>query len=1080
MMTSRKILIIVFLFLVCGNGIEAQTKTQQLTLAGRVVSTSGNVLEGARVYLLKSKISTYAKKDGRYGLTSTVLNDTLKVEKMGYRTVSLAVSDMADPQEVDIVMDSVSFEIEGVEVFSTGYQTLSKERATGSFDYLDEETLNQQVGTNILQRLDGLASGVSFDTKPGQSGQRKLDFTVRGFSTIDGSPDPLVILDNFPFEGDINNINPNDVESITVLKDAAAASIWGARAGNGVIVINTKKGRFGRPTKIDVGANVIIGSKPDLFSLPQMSSSDFIDVEEMLFNNGFYNRLIDANPSYVALSPANEIFLLRRENKITAADSAYRIEELKQWDSRTDYLRYFYTNPVIQQYSLGVSGGGQTYAYSISGAYDKSIQETYGLHDKFNYRIHNTFKPIRNLQIDLGLYGTASKDKNGRPAYNEIKVTGTEVPYLRFADEFGNPLPVATNYTPRYTDHAGDGKLMDWNNYPLENYKYIDATNSINAIVANLGVSYEINDWLGVTARYQHERQENRTRNLADEYAYGTRDMINKFTQINPTTGEVTYSVPRGGILNTTGTQMKSQNFRGQISVDKDWRSHNLSGIVGGEIRHTVTDGISDTKYGYNDNPLGFAPADFVNTYPTFIRGTRERIPVGSVFYEDLHRFVSLFTNFAYTYKDRYIVSASARRDASNIFGVSTNDKWTPLWSAGLAWDITKEAFFEQALFTHLKLRTSYGYQGNVDLSRSANTIISYAGRNRDTDLEQARVLQLGNPSLRWEKIGQYNVGVDFTLKGNRLSGSIDIYRKRGADLYGPEAFDYTGWGASNVMTKNVAEMRGTGFDISLLSRNIDGVFKWRTQALVNMNKSKTLKYYGPSGYSGGMLGAGMIVTPLEGKPLYSLASYRWAGLDNSGDPQGYLDGDLSKDYNAIILDVNRNGEASNSMIYHGSSVPEHTGSLINTLEWKGLSLSFNLAYRFGYYFRKPTIAYMQLFNSGRMHTDFAKRWQQAGDELNTDVPAMVYPANSPRDQLYLWSEATAAKGDHIRLQYVNVSYRPPAFLLSKLGLTDVQLYSNISNLGLIWVANKEGLDPQYPGSLPPLRTYTIGLRAKL
>ena len=1076
----RKLLFIFTFLWICSMDMYAKNNIQEIVIAGKVVSASGYALSGVKVFLTKNKTFTSTAIDGRFNLASAAVGDTLRVEKMGYRNVSLPIAAIKDTKDITIKMDSTSIEIDEVTVLSTGYQVLSKERATGAFDYLDENKLNQQVGTNILQRLDGLASGVSFDVKAGQSGQRKLNFTVRGFGTIAGSPDPLIILDNFPFEGDINNINPNDVESITVLKDAAAASIWGARAGNGVIVITTKKGRFGNPTKIEVGANVIVASKPDLFKLPQLSSSDFIDVEQMLFNKGFYNRLIDSKPSYAALSPANEIFLLRRQGKITAADSAHRIDELKGWDSRTDYMKYFYTNPITQQYSIGVSGGSEMYAYAISGAYDKSISETFGAHDKFNYRVQNTFKPRQNVQIDLSLYGTTSKNKAGRPEYGDIKVNGIQVPYLKFADEYGNPLPVATNYTTRYTDYAGDGKLMDWNNYPLENYKYIDGRASTDALVANLGVNYAVNDWLDFSARYQHEIQKIQLNNLADEYAYSTRDMINRFSQIDAVTGEVIYNVPRGGILDTRDTQLKSRSFRTQISINRNWGGHNLSGILGWEIRHTETTGNSDTKYGYKSNPLGYSIVDFVNTYPTFIIGSRERIPVGSILYEDLNRFVSMFTNFAYSYQGKYIISASARRDASNIFGVDTNDKWTPLWSTGLAWDITKEDFIGNAFFAHLKLRTSYGYQGNVDLSRSANTIISYGGRNRYTNLEEARVLQLGNPSLKWEKIGQYNIGVDFTTKGNRFVGSVDFYKKHGADLYGPEAYDYTGWGASNVMTKNVAEMKGVGFDISLLSRNIDAAFKWQTQVLVNINRSKTLKYYGPSGYSGGMVGPGKTITPLEGKPLYSIASYRWGGLDNQGDPQGYLNGELSKDYNAIILDVNRNGEKSSSMKYYGSSTPEQTGSLINTFEWKGLSLSINLAYKFGYYFRKPTISYMQLFNSGMMHSDFEKRWKQAGDENTTNVPAMVYPVNSSRDQFYIWSEATVAKGDHIRLQYINASYRLPDLFLNKLGITDVQVYSNISNIGLIWVANKENLDPQYPGVIPPLRTYTVGLRAKL
>ncbi len=1058
-----------------------QNRNGDRTINGRVVSRQeSRPIEGAGISLSKSGARTYSGTNGSFAVTASRTDDSLKVTHLGYQTKTLSLESIANGQNLMIVMDPLSQEMEEVMVYSTGYQSLPKERATGSFTQLDEKALNQQTGTNILDRLDGVASGVMFDTKRGQSGQRKLNLTVRGLSTINGPQDPLIVLDNFPYEGDINNINPNDIESITVLKDAAAASIWGARAGNGVIVITTKKGRFNQSTKVAFNTNVIVGEIPDLFSLPVMSSVDFVEVEEMLFNEGVYNRMIDAKPSYRALSPAVEIFLKRRQNLIPASEASAQIDALKQWDSRTDYLSYFYTHPVTQQYALNISGGSDTYAYSISGAYDKKLKETYAGNDKLNFRLQNTFKPLKNVQIDIGLYYTRSESQSGRPSYNGIKVGGLEIPYLRLADENGNPVPVAKNYSQRYTDAAGGGKLLDWSYYPLDDYKHIRATSNIDGLIANLGVNYQLNSWISVSARYQYEKQQTNMHNLYGEQSYMARDIVNTFTQIDPVSGTVTYNVEKGGVLNTANKQLESSNIRGQLNIGKHWGEHDLSGIVGGEVRQTEGFDNSDTQYGYRNNPLGLGTTDFVNTYPTFITGGKQRIPGGSSLGNTLNRFVSVFGNFGYSYKGRYLLSASARKDASNIFGVTANDKWKPLWSAGLGWGISEEPFYKSTLLPYLKIRTTYGYQGNVDLTRSAATIISYNPNNTDTNFPQARILQLNNPSLRWEKIGQFNLAVDFALKREILSGSIEFYRKRGTDLYGPVTFDYTAWGESNVITKNVADMKNTGFDISLKSKNVDRKFKWHTQALINMTRSKTLNYYGPSSYSGGIVGDGRTITPLEGKPLYSIASYKWGGLDQAGNPQGYLDGELSTDYNKIMFDVNLNGASSGSIVYHGSSIPQHLGSLINTFDWKGLSLSVNLAYKFGYYFRKPSIAYKQLFDNGMGHSDFAKRWQKPGDEQSTNVPSMIYPANSNRDVVYRLSEATVARADHIRLRYINLSYNLPHFLLEKIGIGDLQLYGNANNLGILWTADKEGLDPEYPASLSPLRTYTLGIRVNL
>lgn len=274
--------------------------------------------------------------------------------------------------------------------------------------------------------------------------------------------------------------------------------------------------------------------------------------------------------------------------------------------------------------------------------------------------------------------------------------------------------------------------------------------------------------------------------------------------------------------------------------------------------------------------------------------------------------------------------------------------------------------------------------------------------------------------------------------------------------------------------------MIGDGLDLNVQSQNLTGRFNWTTRLLVNYNSNKVSKYFQPVYYNIQLINGGSTLTPAVGYPLYGIASYKWAGLDAAGNPQGYLKGQKSTDYNAIMQDANTNGLASESMVYQGRTIPNFTGALINDFTSFGFTLSLNINYRFGYYFRSSGISYSTLYASGMGHAEFADRWQNPGDELHTDVPSLVYPANGNRDTFYFKASNKVDKGDHIRLQYISLAHNLPLSLLNKMGLKSLRIFSNISNLGILWRANKKGLDPEYPNALPPVKAYTIGLSARL
>ncbi|HVY74140.1 MAG TPA: hypothetical protein VG890_04880 [Puia sp.] len=382
-----------------------------------------------------------------------------------------------------------------------------------------------------------------------------------------------------------------------------------------------------------------------------------------------------------------------------------------------------------------------------------------------------------------------------------------------------------------------------------------------------------------------------------------------------------------------------------------------------------------------------------------------------------------------------------------------------------------------------MKIKATYGYSGNVDPNQTAVAVASTGLTNPLSNFPVLRIGTPNNPSLRWEKVSQLDLGIEFSTKSQLLSGSIDYYQKKGTDLFGPAFYDYTTWGASNQITENIADMRGNGIDAMLKSVNINKSFRWTTNFIFNYNTDKTIKYFSPylqPIYS--LLTPGRNITPVVGYPLYAIAAYKWGGLNAAGDPQGYLDGHLSTDYNAIAAQINKPGSLNSSIIYKGASNPTFFGALINEFNWKGFSASFDISYSLGYYFRKRSFTSGTLINQGSSPSDYSERWQHPGDELKTQVPAFVYtdyPQFSSRDAFYSNAEVNVLNAGNIRLQYVNLNYTLTGNR-RELPFDQIQIYLNASNLGILWRANHEHLDPDYPLSPPPPKSFTIGLRATL
>jgi TonB-linked SusC/RagA family outer membrane protein len=1044
-----------------------QEKTEEIELVeidikGVVINNKGEPVAGASVKVKGSEKGTSTNEKGEFYLSGIDENSILIITGVDIESFESKVS---GKKELLFVAKIKIKEGESITI-NTGYQEVSKDRSTGSFSRIDNKLYNEQVGTDVLNRLRYITSG--YTSMPQQiSSNRQV--VVRGISTFSAVNDPLVILDNFPYEGDVNNLNPNDVESVTLLKDAAAASIWGSKAGNGVIVITTKKGKFNQPLRIEINSNVTSNKEPDLYYMKNMSSSDYIDVERLLFSNG-YDFADTLSPARLPFSPVYEILFRQRNGQISEQEATLAINALRNNDVRNDFLQFMYRPSLNQQYSVGLRGGSNNIAWALSAGVDKNVSELNVKYDRLTLRWDNIFKPLKNLEISINGSYTKSSFQSGRPAYGTINASYGSLPlYYTMKDNDGNPSAFYKNYRQSYIDTAGGGKLLDWKYYPLTDHLYNKISSELSDLNLVAGVKYKITDWVNLDIKYRYEEQKPTNDVLYEQPSYFARDLINTFSQLNRSTGVVTYKVPPGAILDKTYHGMKAQDIRGQINISKTWVDHNLIVVAGAQVSEKINDLSTYRRYGYKPDILTTVNVDYTTPFPRFISGSSAFIPNSNDIRKTNRRFVSFYSNSAYTFRQRYTISGSVRKDASNVFGLNSNDKWNPLWSTGASWHISNEPFYRKGIVSSLKFRATYGYSGNLDQSKSAATTLSYQGTNPYTLTPMTRVNNYSNPELRWEKIGMMNIGADFEIEDARLSGSLEYYQKNARDLYQSEPIDQT-LGIGPTMVRNSGKLKNYGWEFELNSQNIRGAFNWTSSLIINTGTSKVTNYYRSSKNASSFVSGGN--NALNGYALYTLFAYKWAGLDPlNGNPRGIVNGQISNDYNYLnsLATVDELDEI-------GSSIPVIFGSFGNNFSWKGLSMSIRCTYAFKYWFLRPSIQYSEIAEHNG-HSDYSLRWQAPGDENKTHVPAMNYPFDDLRDFFYSRSSVLATRGDHIRIQYITIGYDLDQKLLKKLFIKSLRIYGNINNVGIIWKANKYQLDPDYTSTIPPARSISAGLR---
>ncbi|WP_341843764.1 SusC/RagA family TonB-linked outer membrane protein [Chitinophaga caseinilytica] len=1009
--------------------------------------------------------------EGRFRIEKVLPKSTLVINSIGFLSRQYRLD---GERKVTFILEPAVSQIEPVEITAnTGYQVLKKKETPGAVAVIDSVFINRSTGLSILDRLEGGASGIlMFRTAALSQFVPKLPLAadmgmyIRGLSTINSNrvnPNPLFVLDNFPYEGNIKNINANDIASITILKDATAAGVWGARSGNGVIVLTTKKGQYKEKMKVDFSTSLTFVKKPNWrYDRSNLNATDYIEVERYLYQQGYFASDFADQTNFYPISPAVEIFDRRAKGELTQAEEERLLDRLRKNDLRADIAKYSYRNALNQQYSISVRGGTKDFAYYVSLGHDRNqANMVRNRNERTTIVSSNQFKPIKNLEVTAMLNYSQQKIEMG----NEIKANNIYMmggkyrflyPYASLYDETGAAASYARDIRKSFADSMQSLGFLDWSFRPAEEIYNTHNNFSLQNLLLRASVKYSFLKCFNIDLSYQNERQMVFSQKYSDGNSAYSRNLVNTFSVYNSNTRTITQGLPEGGIMAISDYDWQANSLRGSVGFQRQLNSHIINATVGGEIRELSASGFDRVNVGY-ENIKGIPvtnlnPNISLPLTPTGTATINDKISLSGENEGLLNRYLSYYAIVNYNLLRKYDFTILGRKDGTNLFGARTNNRIQPFWSSGGGWHIDKEAFFRSKLINQLRLRASVGENGNI--YNGSAYVTANRGTDQLTGLPNSIIANPANEDLSWEKVKIRNLGVDFAILKHRISGSLDVYSKKSSDLVEQiNLAPQTGYTSALV---NSAAMKVKGLEVTLNGNLKIRRLDWFTKLYITYMKDELVKYdKAPVRQTMFLNDPGFETILVKEHSLKGIFSYRWAGLDpKTGDPQGYLNGEVSKDYTRILNNIN-----PDSLNYHGSAAPQLFGIWRNDFTFHNFTFSFSLNYKFKYFFRRPTTEINYADIIGKLpNEDYGKRWQVPGDELRTNVPSIVYPANISRSQFYQRSAVLVERGDHIRLQDIRVSYLSP---MKENGfIKNFEFFAYLNNLGILWRANKYGLDP--------------------
>ncbi|QEC45758.1 SusC/RagA family TonB-linked outer membrane protein [Pseudobacter ginsenosidimutans] len=1068
-----------------------------VTVRGVVLNGKGQPLYGASVTDQSSGVSAITDASGKFSLI-THRRTTLKVTYVGMKSQSLNIRAEGDSYIQNVTMEDAPNEMNQVVV--TGYQNIRKSEMVGSANTIKRDEMFYDGTNTVEQMLQGKLPGTVVMNQTGMVGTRPR-VRVRGTSTLLSNQEPVWVVDGViqtdpvPFNAQSLNdvgsssdmmrnlignsiswLNPNDIEDITVLKDAAATVLYGVKAANGVIVIKTKRGKPGGRMTVNYSGGFAITERLNYDQLNLMNSKERIDVSREIYEKRLLGVIGTTAVGY-------ENVLQRYLNKEISYTQFN--EEVKYLETvNTDWMKLLYRTPFSHNHSVSISGGSERLSYYSSLATSQNFgtakgNDTRNMTGTLRLDAKISDKLTAGVQLNAGMIRT--KGFYAVDPFKYAQETSRAIPAF---DEDGNPkyyeIP-GHNGTPlRFNvlnELAETGNQNDQRNF--------NASLNINYNIIN-GLRFE--SLLGLTSVNANAES------WASEYSRHIA-FIRDYEVGEFGVGSQRYmesKLPHGGEYNSIESRNTTYNIRNSLSWNKLIGLHRIGALAGQELRSTATRGFSSNQFGYfpdrgrniTSPPLTILQYGSVITNPLYKE-------IKNVITDRDANFLSYYGNLTYSYDERYVITGSLRSDASNRFGQDKKHRFLPIWAGGVRWNVHNEPWMkEQKLVSELNLRASYGWQGNVAENFGPDLIAQLPSNvvNNVTGEYELLIKSLGYADLRWEKTKTMNLGLDLGIASNRFIMSLEYYRKKTDDLiiyreipvsYGIDQMPINGGKLDNEgielsMSGTVIRSRDLVWNISFnTSRNrnrinseIIGSESWRNAASGRLNKGG----YGVS----------------------SFWVFDFTGLNpNDGSPEFVLP---AKDQAAWIAGEK---DATAYMKYAGRLEPDFTAGISQVLRYKAftLSASFNmqlggkkLLYQMFTGFDLPS-AYMN------MPKEFASRWKKPGDEKNTNIPSIPSriwnPVNNQTDailllippypgyeyayEMYNYSTARVVDASFFRCNDISLTWNVPERLLKPLYIKNLSVSAAVRNPFIIVSRDFKGMDPEVAtGNQPIPRVYSM------
>lgn len=1053
-------LIAVFVFL-------AYATAQNRQISGTVSDANGHPVAGATVIVDGTSLGTTTNTAGEYTLSAPV-NGTLVVTFVGFEPQQLPI---AGKTRINVTMKEDAQAIDDVIVVAFG--TAKKEAFTGSAAVIKSDEIAKVQTSNVATALVGRVAGVQTSSTSGDLGKTP-SIRVRGFGSINAGKEPLWIVDGMPYEGDLNNLNTNDIESMTVLKDAASNALYGARGANGVIMVTTKKAKSGDAV-VTIDAKWGVNSKA-------LEEYDVITSPAQYYETHFkalYGYYAQTNPAAKAYALASSGLtsngtgglgynvytvpegqaLIGTNGKLNPNATLGRkiiYNGQEYWLTPDDWIDEAYQSAFRQEYNVNISGATERSSFYASLGYldNTGIIKSSAL-ERYTARLKADYQAKKWLKVGGNMSYAHFSNSNGNS--NEGSASST-----------ANIFAFSAQMPPIYPVYIRDGSgriMVDDNGYQM--YDYGDKGNAGLTRPLLPGANGLQTSWLN---KKKAEGNAFSGSGFVDISLYkGLKLTVNGSTNIDET--RTTYLnnqyygqfAEAGGTISKYHTRDIAYNLQQILNYNETFGKHNVGLMVGHEYYQKKYYYLSGTKsklFSYDNEELGGAVVD----------------GAGAHSYIDDYNSEGYFMRAQYDYAGRYFVSGSYRRDASSRF--HPDHRWGNFWSVGAAWLLNQENWFDAPWVNMLKLKASYGSQGNDNIGNYLYTD-TYSIENNNGEIA---VLfgQKGNPNITWETNTNLNIGTEFGFWNNRLSGSVDFFNRKTSDMLFafsvPSSLGYSSYYA------NVGDMVNRGVEVELnadliRTKNVLWSFnlnlthvKNEVTYLAPEHKSTTVEGY--KGYIDGSYFVG------EGLPLYTYYLRSYAGVDpETGASLWYKDvkGDDGK-----ITRTKTSDYTSATRYLHDSAIPSVYGGFSTSVSAYGVDFSISFNYQIGGKVYDSGYASFMSSPYGttvgtNYHKDILKAWTP--ENKGSDIPRLQYGDQYTTNV----SDRFLTDASYLNISNINVGYTLPSKITQKFGVQKLRVYLACDNV--VYWSKRQGLDPRYSftgatnfSNYSPIRTISGGV----